>query len=161
MITYLLEDWHQYYSDPDREALWREHYEVLREAHLGRMEMGPDIGMYEGFERAGQLQILVARKAGKMIGYCLVVIRPHIHYCRTLCAFEDSYFVTEAERSGLSRVGYELIRRSLIELRRRGVKRAFYMTKEFASIARLLTHFGGEKLDEVYAFWLDDLAIGD
>lgn len=156
MITIQIESWQQYYSDPDREALWKEHYDVLELAHEGRMEMGPDVESYAALDRAGFLMVLVAREAGKMIGYCLVVLRRHLHY-KAFCAFEDSYFVSRKARQGLSRVGYDLIKTTLLACHRRGAVRGYFMTKEFASIARMLEHFGMERSDSVYTIWLGDI----
>jgi hypothetical protein len=160
VVTYLVEPWLSYFHDAERPRLWQEHYDYLRLAHEGRLEMSPDIASYAEFDRLGQLSIMVARERGRMIGYCLMIIKPHLHYSKSLCAFEDAYFVTEEARKGLGRTGYELIRRSLVYAKHRGAKRAFFLTKEFASVARLLVHLGGAKSDEVFAFWLDDLELG-
>ena len=115
------------------------------------MPCGPDIKVYEALARAGQLDVIVAREAGQMVGYCLVVTRRHIHYA-ALCAFEDSYFLTRDARRGLA--GYVMIRETLDVLRARGVVRAYFMTKEFLSMAKLFERLGGDKVDEVYGFWL-------
>lgn len=150
-ITCSLESWSQYLNDPDRAILWREHYEELSPAHEFRMVQGPDLSVYAALDAAGALQITVARRAGRMIGYCLVVIRRHIHYT-ALCAFEDAYFVSAPERRGL--VGYRLLHKAIGFARARGAVRAYFMTKEFASIERLLTRMGMVKSDSVFTLWL-------
>jgi GNAT superfamily N-acetyltransferase len=149
-VTFHVEPWASYY--PECVPLWVEHYEEFAPAHEGKMEMGPDVRVYEALDKAGQLQVLVARSAGQMVGYCLVAIRPHIHYSKSLCGFEDSYFVTKSHRKGL--VGYKLIKETLRHLEQRGVQRAYFMTKEFLSIAKLLERLGMKKIDTVYAIWL-------
>lgn len=149
MITFHLESWGQYYGDPRREALWREHYAMLTLAHDNEMEMSPDVASYLAMEQAGQLQILVAREAGVMVGYSLFLTRRHLHYS-ALCGFEDSYFLTRRCRKGLA--GYRLIAATLDALWSRGCVRAYFMTKEFASIATLLERLGGTKMDQVYCF---------
>jgi GNAT superfamily N-acetyltransferase len=152
-ITFHSESWDQYYNDPDREALWIEHYSEFVPAHEGKMAMGPDVAAYSALAASGALEIVVARKAGRMIGYCLVVVRRHIHYS-SLCAFEDSYFVTKPERLGS--VGTRLIKRALEVCKARGCVRAYWMTKEFNSIAKLFERLGMEKIDSVFAIWLED-----
>ena len=114
--------------------------------------MKPDVSFYQGAAANGQLFVLVARRHGVMIGYFLVIVRPHVHYCDALCAFEDSYFLTQSERKGL--IGYRLIKAALAECTRRGCVKAFFMTKEFNSIELLFERLKFEKSDSVYSIWL-------
>ncbi len=151
-ITFHRETWDDYFNDPDRESLWEEHYSEFEPAHEGKMPMGPDVGVYSALDKAGALEIITARKAGKLIGYCLVVCKRHIHY-RALCAFEDSYFVTKPERLGS--VGTRLIKKALDVCKARGCVRAYWMTKEFNSIEVLFKRLGMEKIDSVFAIWLE------
>lgn len=152
-ITFHSESWDQYYNDPKREPLWVEHYSEFVPAHENKMPMGPDVRTYEALSKAGALEIITARKAGEMIGYCLVVVKRHIHY-DALCAFEDSYFVTKPERLGS--VGTRLIKRSLEVCKARGCVRGYFMTKEFNSIGKLFEHIGMQKIDSVFAIWLGE-----
>ena len=151
-ITFHSERWSAYYNDPDRETLWKEHYAEFTPAHEGKMPMGPDVKAYKALDDAGALEIITARRSGQMIGYCLVCVRRHIHYS-SLCAFEDSYFVTKPERLGS--VGTRLIKRSLEVCKARGCVRAYFMTKEFNSIEVLFKRLGMEKIDSVFAIWLE------
>ena len=151
-VTFQTETWDQYYNDPSRHGLWQEHYEEFKKIHLDRMEMNPDVGLYQALDKSGALSITVARKSGTMIGYCLVVVRPHIHYSRALCGFEDSYFVTMAQREGLT--GYKLLAYAITECKRRGCLKIYFMTKEFNSIELLLTRLEMVKEDSVFAKWL-------
>ena len=132
MITFHTEPWSQYYCDPAREALWIEHYEFLAQAHDHKMPMSPDVAQYEALEASGQLEILVAREAGQMVGYSLFVVRRHLHYS-AFVAFEDSYFLTARLRRGGN--GYRMIAATLDRVWARGAQRAYFMTKEFASVA--------------------------
>jgi hypothetical protein len=155
LITFHLETWQSYYFDPDRERLWREHYEEFVPAHEDKMPMGPDLAVYEAAERLGQLICVVARERGMMIGYCIVFVRRHIHYS-SICAFEDSYYLSKTKRLGLAggKIGIGLVETALREAKRRAAVRAYFMTKEFLSIARLLGHLGFTQIDTVHAIWL-------
>ena len=147
MITYQVEPWERYYRDPDRERLWKAHYEEFKPFHHSLMPFGPDIESYEAYERLGVLQTLVARDDGRMVGYCLVVVKRHMHYnCR--CGFEDSYYVHPDWRKGLA--GVKLIRRSIEALRARGVLVSFWMTKEFNTIELILARLGMRKCDTLW-----------
>lgn len=146
-ITYQLEPWARYYSDPDRERLWQEHYDEFLPFHHGNLPFGPNTAMYEELEARGELQVLVARSVGQMIGYCLVAIRQHPHYL-VRCGFEDSYYLDRRFRKGLT--GVRLIRHSIAALERRGVRVYYFMTKEFNSIRTIFSRLGLRKCDEVW-----------
>jgi len=147
-VTFQLEPWSQYY--PECQGLWKEHWEEFHPVHLGKMPMAPAVSEYEAMAAMGQLQVMVARSAGKMVGYCLVVVRPHLHYCHTLTGFEDSYFLTKPFRKGLN--GLLLLKHSIEALRARGVQVAYFMTKEFNTIERLFLRLGGVRMDSVWMF---------
>lgn len=151
------ESWERYYNDPEREALWWEHYNEFWEVHQGKLPMSPDVRFYSALEAAGALETIVARKAGKMVGYCLMVVKRHNHY-DALCAFEDSYFLTASERLGSA--GIRLIREAIRVAKQRGVLRAFFMTKVILgpgappSIEKIFEHLGMEETDAIWALWL-------
>ena len=155
MITFQVEPWEQYFQDPRRESLWQEHYDEFLPAHERKLEMAPDVSFYQAGAAAGSLDVVVARSAGEMIGYCLMFTRPHIHYCHDLCTFEDSYYLTRNLRRNLAGIGLKLVQTSIQVARRRGSRRLYFMTKEFISIARLLEHLGFAKMDSVYCLWLE------
>lgn len=151
-VTLMVEPWTQF--EADAKPCWEEHYSEFEPFHQGLMPMGVALEDYRGLESRGQLQTLVAREAGLVVGYCIVVVRAHLHYCTTLCGFEDSYFLTKRLRKGFT--GYRLLKESLELLKVRGVKRAYFMTKEFNSVRVLLERLGLTKCDEVYSVWLED-----
>jgi L-amino acid N-acyltransferase YncA len=153
-VTYQVEPWQQYYSDPSRESLWREHYAEFEPVHRNKLPFAPDEASYCALDRAGMLSVIVARRSGKMIGYCLVVIRRHLHYA-SLCAFEDSYYLTAGERHGWT--GYKLLAAAVSECKRRGAVKAYFMTKEFVSMAELLSRLGMAREDSVFTCWLEDM----
>lgn len=159
MITFHQENWRNYYYDREREALWQEHYNEFWEVHQGRMSMDPDRTFYEGLDRQGMLEVIIARKLGRMVGYCLMVIKRHNHY-GALCAFEDSYFLTASERRGGA--GFRLISKSVEVARHRGAVRGYWMTKALEgenappSVDRIFEKLGMTRMDTVWALWLQE-----
>lgn len=154
MITFQLETWASYYSDPDREGLWLEHYGELEAGHQNRMKMEPDLASYQWLESQGQLAVLTARSAGRLVGYAVTVIRPHMHYRPTLCGFEDALFLTRGARRGMT--GVRLVRAMNEALRKRGVKKVFWHSKVFAPIEGIFRLLGMKKTDEIWSMWLED-----
>lgn len=151
-LSFAVEPWQQYY--PECVELWDMHYAEFTPFHRGRLHGGPDVAAYKRCDAAGQLMIVAARAGGKLVGYALVVIRPHLHYKATLCGFEDAYYLHPDFRRGMA--GVKLIKFTIQALRARGVKMTYWMTKEFINRAKLLERLGMEKCDTAYCLWLGD-----
>lgn len=145
MITFHSEDWETYFRDC--QELWREHYEEI--AVDKRMEMKPNVPVYEALEAAGELDILTARCEGRMVGYVLSLVRPHLHYANTLCGFEDAYFLSKPYRRGMA--GVRMIKAWDARMRARGCWKWFIMCKPFLDLAPVLTRLGFGLSDYVYA----------
>lgn len=150
MITYAIERWSDYRKDCM--PLWVHHYDEI--AGDKRMAMQPDEGLFKYLDSVGQLQIMVAREAGEMIGYMLFVVRPHTHYAGVLCGFEDAYYVLPSRRKGWA--GIRLIKKSVAALKARGVKRVFVHTKKAKDMGRVLKFLGMTHSDEIYSAWIGD-----
>jgi GNAT superfamily N-acetyltransferase len=149
-VAFALESWSSFYNDPARSALWQEHYDELA-GSPDREAMAPDVPFYEFCDARGQLQVLTARRAGRMIGYTIVMVRRHTHYA-TFCGFEDAYYLTSSERRG--GVGVLMIARTLEALKRRGVKKVYFMNKLSLDIGKLFEKMGFEETDRVWMKWL-------
>jgi len=145
MITWQRETWASYRAECD--ALWREHYDEI--AVQKAMRMKPDEPAYRALDATGQLDVLVGRKAGVMVGYILSVVRPHLHYADTLCGFEDSYFLTKPERRGMA--GVRLLREWEASMRQRGCFKWFIETKPFLDMGPVLTRLGYRPSGYMYA----------
>lgn len=149
MITYQPETWAQYRAGCDE--LWVEHYAEIA-GDKARMPMRPDAARFEALEARGQLEIMVARDAGVMVGYMLFAVLPHSHYADILCGFEDAYFLTASHRKGWT--GVKLIRAAIERLKARGVQRWFIHTKKSKDLGRVLRFLGGTHTDEIYSAWI-------
>lgn len=151
MITYQLEPWSAYYRDC--QALWVEHYEELA-VRKERMAMKPDVAAYQRLEAAGALSILTARDDGRMVGYILSTVRPHLHYADVLCGFEDAYFLSKSHRKGMT--GVRLLREWEKAMRARGVQLVFAMTKPWLDMRPLFERLGFSQSDYVMSKWIGD-----
>jgi GNAT superfamily N-acetyltransferase len=153
MITVQSESWETYYADPCRASLWEEHYKEFEPIHENKLSFEPDVDNYRALAAGGMLEVVTARKDGIMIGYCLAVVRRHMHY-RELCAFEDAYFVTADERGKWT--GAKLIKHMMMVCRKRGAIKMYWMTKMFNNLGLLFSRLGMEHQDEVYTCWLQE-----
>lgn len=149
MITYTLEPWATYYRDC--QALWPEHWDEIA-VQKDRMPMRPDVATYEALDRAGRLQIIAARDEGRMVGYIVSVIRPHMHYADVLAGYEDAYFLTKSHRKGMT--GVKLIKEAIRHMQAVGVQKAFFMTKTALNMGPIFERLGFENTDLVYSKWI-------
>jgi len=149
VITYQLEPWATYFRDC--QALWPEHYDEIA-VQKDRMAMRPDVATYEALEAAGRLQIVTVRDDGRMVGYLLSVIRPHLHYADVLCGFEDAYFLAKSHRRGMT--GVKLIREAVRHMQGVGVRKAFFMTKVALNMGPIFERLGFTATDIVYSQWI-------
>lgn len=149
-VSFQEESWGEYY--PDAQALWPGHYAEL--AGDRRMPMGPDVAFYTLCEEVGSLLILTARAKGELIGYCLILVKPHPHYKSVLCGFEDSYWLKPEWRRG--RTGVSLIKEAERLAKARGAKRLFFMTKLSKPLGKLFEYLGYTQTDVVYSKWIGD-----
>lgn len=151
MITFCLETWTSFRADPATPTLWLEHYAELA-GDKDRMPMGVDEKFYEFLEANGMLTLMAARREGRLVGYCLVSVRPHPRYRTVLCGFEDCYFLTASERKGST--GVRLISKTLAALTARGVKKVFFMTKLSHNHSKLFERLGFSPSDLVLSKWI-------
>lgn len=155
MITFAREPWRDFVNDPSCMVLWREHYEELA-GDRERMPMGVDHSYYAFLDAAGMLQIITAREAGALVGYCLMVIKPHPRYRTVLTAFEDCYFLTSSCRG--AGAGNDLIEQSELAASRRGASACYFMTKLSHDHSKLFEARGYKLTDLVFFKWIGAMA---
>lgn len=152
MITYAVEPWVQ--ARDEMRELWDEHW---REVALNQdvIKLDPDIAAYNAFDSAGMLHVLVARSAGKMVGYHVSFVRPHLHYRESLSAIADVYFLRAGNRG--PRAALRLFEAVEASLKVRGVQKMFTGTKLHVSPdgrsldnGRLLEHLGHVEAERLY-----------
>lgn len=157
MITFQIEPWAVYMRDC--QALWAEHYSEIA-VRKDQMAMKPDVDAYRALDANGALSILVGRgPAGRMVGYVLAVVRPHLHYADVLCGFEDAYFLTKDERRG--RTGILMLQAWEAEMKRRGCKMIVAMTKTEPRLdmSKIFTRLGFGCTDFVMSKWIAEEAV--
>ena len=151
MLTFQLERGTSIYGQLD--VLGVAHYNDIT-PDKDKMPYGIDGPYYQALDGLGMLQTLTARRDGNIVGYCVVVVKPHPHYRTVLCGFEDAYFLLPEERKG--RTGLKMLQESLAALRRRGVKKAFFHSKCHKDLASLFRYLRFTHCDEVWSLWLGD-----
>lgn len=120
-----------------------------------RVKLDPDWQRYERMDDAGQLSIVTMRAAGELVGYCVMMISPELHYRSTLGARMDIFWLAPEMRGRMG--GVKLFRAVEAELKRRGVKRAYMGSKLHKDSSRLFEAMGYRPIET----WFSKLLEGD
>lgn len=136
-VTFLVEDWADCWRD--MAALWPEHHKEIA-LHHAEVPLDPDLEQYSFMQAHGQLAVLVGRSEGRIVGYYISIIKPHLHYKSTLHAFTDVYYIAPEFRQGTT--GWRMLNEMKTLWKARGVKKAFTATKLHLDISPLLKRQG-------------------
>lgn len=144
-VTFAVEDW---FAVKDEMAhLWPKHWAEVA-VNKDVIELDPDFDTYAAFAKAGMLHIVVARKEGQIVGYHFSVVRPHLHYRRSLSAFTDIYYCSPEHRTG--RTPLRLFQFVEETLKAKGVQKMFTGTKLSLDAGRLFEHMGWTETERLY-----------
>lgn len=76
--------------------LVQKHYDEI--AHYKDIPLDPDIEVYKKMEDAGIVRVFTARKAEKLIGYAVFIVKYNPHYKASLQAIQDVIFIDPQSR---------------------------------------------------------------
>lgn len=129
------------------------HYEELS-LDKDKVKMSINCSRYLGMEREGMLHIVTIRLGdGKMVGYYLCMILPHMHYQDAgLMAYTDMYFIAPEYRIG--GIGARMMTFVEETLRRRGVVKAYITTKLKLDLSPMFEALGWKATDKVFTKFL-------
>jgi hypothetical protein len=151
MITYAVEDWFEVREE--MAPLWVKHWEEVA-LNRDKMPLSPDFDNYDTMNRLGMLHIVVARKAGEIVGYHFTIVRPHLHYVTTLCGQTDIYFIAPDHRTGRTPLRlFQFVEKTLKE---RGVKKLFTGTKLSLNAGPLFEFMGWHPTEMLYTKYIGD-----
>ena len=147
MNTITYEDVDGFQFVDEFEKLFPEHYEEL--CVTKEFPYEPDYPAYKRMAEAGMLRCITCRADGKLIGYIIFMVTPHLHYKSCITAIEDLYFVSKEYRKG--RVGIKLFQYAEKVLKERGVQRIVMHTKVHLDNSKLFEYLGYKMTDKVFS----------
>jgi GNAT superfamily N-acetyltransferase len=104
---------------------------------------------FSKLEGKGVLHAVTARDDGKLIGYHISALLPHMHYASAgLMAYTDVYFLHPAFRRGTA--GIKLLQEVERTLKERGIKKFYMSTKAHSDNGPLLQALGYKLADHIY-----------
>lgn len=107
----------------------------------------PNEQAYAHLAQAGLLFAVAAFKQEEIIGYCTVMVSPHMHNPEVIVAANDALFVAPEYRKGT--VTARIIRAAENEAARRGAGRFLWHCRAGTNFAQVLTRHGYEPVDNV------------
>lgn len=114
------------------------------------IKLDPDYERYLAVDKLGILRMFMAREDGKIIGYAVYFVSPHMHYRNDTWAVSDILWVSPEKRRG--RVGIDLLRFVETSLREEGVSVMHTTGKEaHPALATVLDHLGHARIEFGFA----------
>ena len=123
----------------------------LHYAEVGQKDLtlSPDWTRFAHLEVAGVLAAFTVRSGGRLIGYAVFFVQPHIHYSGSIVAINDVIFIHPGFRQGTA--GLRLIKHAETGLRVRGVEKIYYHSKIGTPLERLLNACGYDLMENIMA----------
>lgn len=152
MITFHIERFSDVYAE--MYPLLVEHYEEISQHKEKDVPLEPQADVYAARESSGNLLMVIARDAGRVVGYFVAMIAPALHYKSCLTCSPDIFYVkSEYRRDGTAAGMFKFTEK---ELRRRGVKVWMVGSKHAHNVTQLFEHLGFEPFEITYAKWLGE-----
>ncbi len=152
MITFAVEQWSQFKEEA--RDIFQIHWEEIA-LHKDSIKLEIDFDAFDGMDAQGMLHVVVARDAGKIVGYWLGIIKPHLHYVNSLTAYTDVFYVRQESRRDVF-----LFQKMLVfvekTLKSRGVQKLFIASKSHKDLSKIFDRMGMTRTETVYTKLLEN-----
>lgn len=145
MVTFCVEDWFD--CKDEMAALWPDHWKEVALDHEA-IPLDPDLALYDHLADGGMLHCMIAREGGKIVGYHLSIVKPHLHYRTSLHAQTDVYYIAPEHRKGMT--GVRLFKEVELSLKSRGVKKMITGTKLSLDMSAIFKRLGWRETERTY-----------
>jgi hypothetical protein len=127
--------------------LLENHYEEIA-LNKDAIKLNPDYGIYKSLCDSGVMRVITARDDGKLVGYCVCIIKYHLHYKDSLTAFNDIFYISKDYRKGLT--GVKLFIKTEEILKKYGVQRVSMNTKVHHDVGVIFDRLGYKETERVF-----------
>lgn len=126
--------------------LLREHWEeIARNKEV--MVLKPNVPVYRALQDSGALIGLGAFDGDRMVGYCVSIITPHLHYADLIYTSNDVIFISATHRGGSA--GIRLMRETERLAAERGSQLMLWHAKPGTALVEILPRMGGYAVQDV------------
>lgn len=127
--------------------LLQSHYEEIAR-HRGKIALNPDYDKYRELDRMGFLHGVTVRNEGKLIGYFLSFVIPHLHYKDHIFSSNDVVFVSKEYRKGT--IAAKMFKFAEATLKEKGVTKMHVNVKLANDFGSLLERLGYVPIERIY-----------
>lgn len=145
--TYQIEDGGVLIPSEEMAPLLECHWQEVA-GHKEEIKLNPDFDKYKELANADALCCTTMRKDGKLVGYFICIVYPHIHYKETVMAFNDAVFILPEHRKG--NAAFNMFKFAEDELRNMGVTKMVVNVKLVHDFGKLLERLGFSAFETVY-----------
>jgi GNAT superfamily N-acetyltransferase len=110
-------------------------------------EFNPSAEAYQKVVDCNAMFVIAALDGDDVIGYCTMIISPHLHNPDVIVASNDALFVAKPYRNGMT--SGRLIKAAEDEAKRRGASKVLWHTRAGTSFAAMLERRGYQPSDIV------------
>ncbi len=122
------------------------HYQEIA-TNKDKKILDPDVARYVSLEEQGMLRIFTARDEGKLVGYFVSMVMPHLHYASCIYAMNDILYVDPAYRG--TTLAYRLFKGAIQDLKDNSNTDVMMIhMKVKHPFRKLLTKLGFEQTEE-------------
>jgi hypothetical protein len=132
----------------EAKPLFHEHWEEIA-GNKDKYPLNVNYDVYLALDKTGALHVVTARDNGKLVGYVITIVLPHLHYMDCLTAMNDILMLKKEYRRGTT--GIRMLKFSEESLNERGVMRHILHIKtclDWGKIAERLGYIQTEKTYE-------------
>jgi GNAT superfamily N-acetyltransferase len=160
MITYQVEPFDTAFEEA--QELLEQHWEEIA-LNKDKIKLAIDKDRYKHLYDSGILHIVTVRDAneqkwsydpGKLIGYHVSMIVPHLHYKNDLHGMTDIFFIHPDYRKG--RIGIEMFKFVEKSLKERGVVKLMTAVKLHKDIGAIFERLGWTEIERLYSKYIGD-----
>jgi GNAT superfamily N-acetyltransferase len=155
MIVYAVEPFDTAFEEA--QELLQEHWEEIA-LNKDTIKLDIDVSRYKELADKGVLHIVTARDGniqksawdpGKLIGYHVGMIVPHLHYKSTLHGITDIFFIHPDYRKG--RIGINLFKYVEKSMKERGVVKLMTAVKLHLDVGAIFERLGWTPIERLYS----------
>ena len=137
------------------------HNELTDAEYKSRLPLDVDWDAYARIDRAGNLLLVTARENGRIIGYTVSMLHPHLHYRTALMCHVDTYWLHPDHREPdgdsletIASTGAQLLVETEDRAAARGAVKMINHTRFWADNQKLFDLLGFKAVERLSTKWI-------
>lgn len=123
------------------------HYEEIAR-HKNKIALNPDYERYAELDRLGMVHAVTVRDSGKLVGYYISFVVPHLHYKDHLMSLNDIVYLSPVYRKGFTAI--RMFKFAEHNLRGKGVTKIHINMKLAHDFGPVLERIGYVEIERIY-----------